>query len=137
LLDYYVAVVPESKIQDYLLSPTHPIGHDKARFFSSFGFSSERWKELASALKAHAANQEVASQEVSEWGTNYSIIGELECPDGRQPRIRSVWFMEHGGTIPKLSTACPVMIKEHDMVVLVCDLPERRLKKGLRASSGR
>jgi hypothetical protein len=102
-----MAVVPESKILDYLLSPTHPIGRDKALFFSSLGFSSERWEELASALKAHAANHEVASQEDSMWGTNYSIIGELQCPDGRQPRIRSVWFVEHGGTIPKLITAYP------------------------------
>jgi len=99
--------VPEPKILDYLLSATHPIGRDKALFFASFGFSSERWEELATALKAHAANNEVMSVEDSEWGKNYSIIGRLECPDGRKPHIKSVWFAEHGGIVPKLITAYP------------------------------
>jgi hypothetical protein len=107
LPNYQSAVVPEPKILDYLLSATHQIGRDKALFFGSFGFSSERWEELAAALKAHAASNEVISVEDSEWGKNYSIIGELESLDGRKPRVRSVWFVEHGGTVPGLITAYP------------------------------
>jgi hypothetical protein len=99
------AVVPESKILDYLLCATHPVGRDKALFFSAFGFARERWQELAIALKAHAVNNEISSAEDSEWGKNYAIVGKLECPDGREPRVTSVWFVEHGGTVPKLVTA--------------------------------
>jgi len=107
LPNYEEAVVPEAKILDYLLSSTHPIGLYKAVFFSAFGFSRERWQQLARALTTHAARYEVASAADSEWGKNYSIIGELECPDGRAPRVRVVWFVKHGDTAPKLITAYP------------------------------
>ncbi|HPO13972.1 MAG TPA: hypothetical protein PLI09_11040 [Candidatus Hydrogenedentes bacterium] len=38
----------------------------------------------------------------------YTIEGELNCPDGRRPRIRSVWFIEHGKAGPVLVTAYPL-----------------------------
>jgi hypothetical protein len=44
------AEVPESKIVDYLLSPGHPEGAPKARFFFGWGFTKEAWSVLASAL---------------------------------------------------------------------------------------
>ncbi len=37
------AAVPERKIVDYLLSPFHPDGRGKARFFRGFGFSAAQW----------------------------------------------------------------------------------------------
>jgi uncharacterized protein DUF6883 len=101
------AVVPEAKILDYLLSSTHSIGRDKAAFFLQFGFSRERWRELAAALRTHAARHEVASAEDSKWGKKYSIIGALDCPDGRAPAVRSVWFVKDGETVPTLITAYP------------------------------
>jgi hypothetical protein len=33
------AVVDEAKIRHYLLSPEHPVGDPKARFFKALGFS--------------------------------------------------------------------------------------------------
>jgi hypothetical protein len=107
LPNYEEAVVPEAKILDYLLSSTHPIGRDKAAFFLAFGFSRERWEELAGALRSHAARHEVVSATESDWGKNYSIIGSLDCPDGRQPDVKSVWFVKRGETIPTLLTAYP------------------------------
>jgi hypothetical protein len=107
LPNYEQAVVREEKIFNYLLSPTHPIGRDKAAFFLAFGFSGERWEDLARALKEHAAMHEIASVTESDWGKNYSIIGSLNCPDGRQPGVRSVWFVKRGETIPTLLTAYP------------------------------
>jgi hypothetical protein len=85
----------------------YPIGRDKALFSLSFGFSRERWEELANAFTAHAASNEIAFEEGSEWGKNYSIIGTRECPDGRHPVVTSVWFAGHGGTVPRLITANP------------------------------
>jgi hypothetical protein len=48
------AVVDLRKIKDYLLSPTHPEGRAKARFFIRHGFSTDRPEELALAFIRHA-----------------------------------------------------------------------------------
>lgn len=46
-------VIEPSKLFDYLLSPTHPTGHDKAAFFGAFGSppplpggSQTRWRGM-------------------------------------------------------------------------------------------
>jgi hypothetical protein len=48
------AVVPQNKIENYLLDPGHAIGGSKAGFFLRFGFSREQWSLLADALRQHA-----------------------------------------------------------------------------------
>jgi len=49
----HLATVEREKITDYLLNTAHPHGASKARFFSGFGFSSEKWQVLAAALREH------------------------------------------------------------------------------------
>lgn len=101
------AAVPERKIVAYLLSFTHPDGKSKAAFFSRFGFTATRWEELANAFRRHAAENEVAVREDTLYGTSYSVDGRLHTPDGRDPTVRVVWFVEHGQTVPRLVTAFP------------------------------
>jgi hypothetical protein len=48
------AVVDPTKVRDYLLSPVHPVGRAKARFFTVLGFDQLTWIELRRALLAHA-----------------------------------------------------------------------------------
>jgi hypothetical protein len=110
------AVIPEAKIVDYLLSPTHQTGGGKAGFFTLFGFSRNVWEELADALKEHAVNHEVTRVEASPFGTRYIVEGRLKTPTGRTPYVRVVWFTETGEDIPRLVTAYPVPNKEgeHD-----------------------
>lgn len=105
--------IPEQKIAEYLLSSTHRDGRHKAAFFSSFGFSTERWEVLAEALREHAANHEVAKVEDSPFGTRYIVEGVLTTPDGRNPLVRSVWFIDAGETTPRLVTAYPLK-RGHD-----------------------
>ena len=45
--------VDYDKITEYLLSTSHPVGANKAIFFSSFGFTSENWQILAESLRKH------------------------------------------------------------------------------------
>ncbi len=45
------AVVTREKVIDYLLSDTHRDGRHKALFFKRFGFTIQKWEELASALR--------------------------------------------------------------------------------------
>jgi len=102
------AIVPESKITGYLLSFNHRDGRSKAEFFTQFGFSAHAWQELAAALLQHASNHEVAKVEESPFGTRYIIEGTMVAPDGRTPVVRSVWFVETGGQVPRFVTAYPL-----------------------------
>ncbi|WP_373526470.1 DUF6883 domain-containing protein [Nostoc sp.] len=46
------------------------------------------------------------------FGTRYAVEGTLVSPDGRNPVIRSAWFMETGETIPKFVTSYPLKWRE-------------------------
>jgi hypothetical protein len=108
LPDYHEAVIPQAKITGYLLSSTHREGRSKAAFFIRYGFSVERWEDLAEALRRHAAEHNVIRNEASPFGTRYIVKGILAAPDGRAPLIRSVWFIETGEHVPRFVTAYPL-----------------------------
>ena len=101
------ARVDEGKVVGYLLSTHHPDGRSKAAFFGSFGFSAARWELLADALRDHGRNGEVTSIATSDYGTRYSVDGIIETPDGRNPRVRTVWLVDENGA-PRLITAHPL-----------------------------
>ncbi|MBX3063591.1 MAG: hypothetical protein KF726_11480 [Anaerolineae bacterium] len=102
------AVVPEAKITRYLLDLTSKQGKPKAQFFIAFGFTMEVWELLATALKQHALAHDIASVRETRYGIHYNIEGELQTPDERNPRVRSVWKIEKDATIPALVTAYPL-----------------------------
>lgn len=114
LPNYPKAVIPESKITDYLLSTTHPSGRGKAIFFMHFGFSIEKWYELANALLVHAAEHDISGIEPSPFGMRCIIEGKLHTPVGRKPMIRAIWFIDHGTDIPRFVTAYPGDVSNED-----------------------
>lgn len=97
------ALVEERKITGYLLSEERSEG--KAAFFAAFGFNLARWDLLRDALLAHAASNEVAQVVSNPFGAKYLVEGRLLTPDGRNPRVRSVWIINAGATVPRLVTA--------------------------------
>lgn len=101
------AVVDREKITEYLLNPRHRYGASKARFFAAFGFSAEEWQTLADALREHGQRHEVIRVRETGFGPRYEIEGALRAPDGRRPRIRTVWQIEQGAVAPRLITAYP------------------------------
>ena len=101
------AVVPQSKVTDYLLSFKHRDGRGKAQFFTRLGFSIDSWETLAKTLLGHATNHHVTKIEKTLFGTRYVIEGAIHTPDGRYPIICSVWFVETGESIPRFVTAYP------------------------------
>jgi hypothetical protein len=105
------AVIPEPKLRDYLLSSSHPHGRHKAVFFGRFGFTRERWQELASALRAHADIHEVGRVEETPFGTRYTVEGDLTTPVGRVVRVRTVWYVERGEDFPRFVTAYPLEVR--------------------------
>jgi hypothetical protein len=108
LPNHSLAVVPKRKIVEYLLSPTHPWGKHKADWFAAFGFSVENWGSLATALKQHAREHELAKIEVTAFGTRYVVEGIMEMPNGASPRVRTVWFVEETDATPQFVTAYPI-----------------------------
>lgn len=108
LPNYEQAIVPQKKITQYLLSLTHPDGKSKAKFFLRFGFTKDAWETMAIAFINHASNHELAKIEESPFGIRYVVEGELITPDGRNPEVRSIWFIATGDDIPKLISAYPL-----------------------------
>jgi hypothetical protein len=104
------AVVPSRKITHYLLSTAHRDGQHKAEFFSSFGFTIEAWEELAAALQNHARKYEVVEIVPTPFGRNFVVEGALAAPDGRSPKVRSVWFIAKNAETATLATAYPLDI---------------------------
>ncbi len=102
------AIVPEPKITLYLLNTDHPRGKAKAAFFTRFGFSVAQWEVLRDALLIHVTKNDVANTVDTAEGTLYTIEGELDTPDERQPQIRTVWMIDTDSITPRFVTAYPL-----------------------------
>ena len=101
------AVVAREKITEYLLSPTHPDGESKARFFTRFGFTTEHWEVFAEALCALCLENEVVETSETVHGIKHVIIGVIRTPDGRDPTIITVWQIDRGAEYPRFISAYP------------------------------
>lgn len=101
------AIVDPSKIRDYLLSASHPIGRFKAVFFRSLGYQSNAWEGLAHDLHAHARSHPVYSVETTEFGYKYEVRGILKGPSGRTAEVITVWIMLNDEDSPRFVTAIP------------------------------
>lgn len=101
-------VVPEPKVTRYLLNLDHERGGPKARFFLGFGFGINDPDVLVRALMTHGAAYEIVETEDRFRATVYTVEGEIESPDGRNPRIRTVWQIDEGATEARFITAVPM-----------------------------
>ena len=77
------AYVERSKLTEYLLSTTHPIGRSKAVFLRTLGFADDSVGGLEQGLVAIAKTEEVVDVERSEYGMKYTIDGPMDTPGGR------------------------------------------------------
>jgi len=80
----------------------------KRAFFQRFGFSIANAELLTQALLVHARAHDVAKIEDSPYGKRYVIDGILEAPNGRNPMLRVVWFIDAGRYEPRFVTAYPL-----------------------------
>jgi hypothetical protein len=55
-----------------------------------------------------ALHREVVETVPTPFGRNFVIEGALPAPNGRSPKVRSVWFIAKGETIATLATAYPL-----------------------------
>lgn len=101
------AIVPREKIVHYLLAPEHPEGGGKARFFLKRGYHASRPEELALALYAIASYGQLKETMETRYGSKYVVDGVVRTPDGRDARLRTIWFVPSGARLPRLVTAYP------------------------------
>ena len=63
---------------------------------------------MAEALRRHAAENHVCEQEESGFGIRVVVDGPMHAPDGSVLNVRSVWFIDAGGRLPRFVTAHPL-----------------------------
>ncbi len=100
------AEVPRSKVKEYLLSASHPVGSAKARYFTSRGYEAEAPEVLERDLKEIARTGSVRSTQDNDWGRKYVVTGEVRAPDGDPVELTTVW-MTRDEAHPALVTAYP------------------------------
>ena len=101
------ATIDASKLRDYLLAATHPIGRFKARFFAALGFTPDRWEELTEALRIQHLTQDAEPGNPTVHGRKYTIRAILNGPTGQSASVVSVWFIPTRGDGPRFVTAYP------------------------------
>lgn len=98
------AIVPETKLTDYLLSETHPDGKSKAKFFLRHGYTAAT---LERDLKKAARTGSIVEEEDNPHGTKFALVSKLVSPVGTPIRVRSIWVLEPDEVAPRLVTAYP------------------------------
>lgn len=101
------AIVEPSKVRDYLLSSSHPVGRFKATVFAALGYSQNNWELLRDDLLALVRTTESSSEQTSPYGQKYEVGGTLCGPSGRKGRFVTVWLLPPGEDAPKFVTAFP------------------------------
>ncbi len=101
------AVIDGDKLRSYLLSPTHPVGRFKARFFGRLGYRADDWKRLEADLRSQHLQHAAHPREKTAYGQKYEIRGRLVGPNGTAVELVSAWIIRAGEEAPRFVTAYP------------------------------
>ncbi len=104
--DAQTAIIQPEKVRDYLLSPLHLAGRQKATFFSSLGYSRDSWEILEKDIRNLLV---VAADAVksTKHGQKFAVRGNLRGPNGREARVVTIWIILNGESTPRLVAAYP------------------------------
>ena len=102
-----LAFIDASKVRDYLLSPSHPVGRFKAKFFAALGYTQLDWELLSINLLEIARAGQIAPGQPSGYGQKYEASGTLIGPNGRKARVTTVWVIRPDEQVPRFVTAFP------------------------------
>jgi hypothetical protein len=100
------AVVDDAKIRDYLLSPEHPVGGPKARFFKRLGFQRDDWADLHQIIAGMALSEARVGQK-TRFGQKYIVEDTMKGPGGRVVTLVAVWIVLSEEDFPRFVTAYP------------------------------
>ncbi len=103
----HLAEIDPIKLHGYLLSPTHPVGRFKARFFAALGYSADEWQALEADLRIQHLSQPAQPGPSVPNGQPYTIRAILMGPNGQSASVLSVWFVRSQTGVPHFVTAYP------------------------------
>lgn len=110
-------IIEERKLNDFLLSPTHPIGKHKLRLWKSVFGLHEGEGKLLERLMREQLEQAIPEERpskivgrprrvVREWEL---VIPHFRGPNGNVGPVRPGWALEPPDKGPHLSTAFPIV----------------------------
>lgn len=97
--------ISEAKLTEYILSPTHRIGANKARVFkSALGIGLAEVAVLRSALLDAARTQTPNFVRQDKFGQHYAIVFKLTYGT-KSAFVRSLWVIRTGDDVAKFVSA--------------------------------
>ena len=71
--------IEDSRLLDYLLSPIHPVGSYKCRFFLDIGYETSHWEALRQDLMFLVATEDAQDRDQTRYGQKYVVSGILKA----------------------------------------------------------
>jgi hypothetical protein len=94
LPNYDKAVIPQSKLEEYVLNPFHDEGKHKALLFKSIlGFEQADWEELRRRILDELPYNESIKREEGTWGRKYVVYLTILGLNGTVAKVRTVWII--------------------------------------------
>jgi hypothetical protein len=98
------ALIPETKIRDYLFRPQ--LKDDKSKFLGLAGYSVADFQRLIKDIRDQLLPGEAVFQERTIGGEIYRLRGILTGPNGYELHVRTIWAVEVGHP-PRFVTLVP------------------------------
>jgi hypothetical protein len=98
------AVIDMRKLEEYCLSPTHPVGRHKARVFrAALGWTAHDASTLRELILRGVCAQDAITTTADEYGQRYQVDVPATTPTG-SATIRTAWMIRKGEDFPRLTT---------------------------------
>ncbi len=118
-VEWFVGGIVEGrKLEEYLLSPTHPDGRNKLRLWRGvFGIGEGDAELLERLLREQFPQAEPEEQEpVTTWEDPPRMVRRWEFviphfrgPNGKEGSVLTAWALDPGKDLPHLTTAYPLV----------------------------
>lgn len=85
------AVIPQSKLTDYLL--TFREKNDKSKWLARGGFTLDNWQALDAALRRLIRDHDAVHDRSNEYGDYFRVEGELIGANERTLAVVTIWIV--------------------------------------------
>lgn len=102
-----LAVVDAAKVRHYLLSPSHPVGRHKARYFATLGYRASTAELFVRDIRSLARRGDAIELSTTPYGIKHRVGGMLRGPAGLSAWIETIWIIRPDDPRPHLVTAYP------------------------------
>lgn len=99
--------IPQAKLTEYSLSPTHPTGKHKAHEFKvKLGYTLDNWRSLEKNILENVDKYPMMFvEEKPKWGNIFRCDMLLKGPNGNEAIVRTGWILRNGSDVYQLTTA--------------------------------